>query len=88
MDQGCGPDAQNPRACLLSHCNRKVGWGTWIRTKNARVRVGSFTIKLFPIGVPPRTPLGVAVSYHEVRRHATVRAGAACILAAFISVPV
>ena len=27
-----------------------TGWGTWIRTKDARVRAGSFTAKLSPIG--------------------------------------
>jgi hypothetical protein len=26
------------------------GWGTWIRTKDARVRAGSFTAKLSPKG--------------------------------------
>ena len=31
----------------------KIGWGTWIRTKDARVRAGSFTAKLSPIGRGP-----------------------------------
>ena len=35
-----------------------IGWGTWIRTKTVRVRVGSSTVKLFPNGqrgiTPPR----------------------------------
>jgi hypothetical protein len=30
---------------------KESGWGTWIRTKTARVRVGSSTVKLFPNGV-------------------------------------
>jgi hypothetical protein len=29
---------------------RRIGWGTWIRTKDARVRAGSFTAKLSPKG--------------------------------------
>lgn len=29
------------------------GWGTWIRTKDARVRAGSFTAKLSPNGILP-----------------------------------
>jgi hypothetical protein len=34
------------------------GWGTWIRTKDARVRAGSFTAKLSPTcaGAPDNTP--------------------------------
>ena len=32
---------------------RLGGWGTWIRTKDARVRAGSFTAKLSPNGILP-----------------------------------
>jgi hypothetical protein len=37
----------SPR-CGMSHKSGNVGWGTWIRTKIDRVRVGSSTVELSP----------------------------------------
>ena len=56
------PDRDIPRA------NPKIGWGTWIRTKDARVRAESFTAKLSPIG--PRKGAGRSTNTHPPRQQA------------------
>lgn len=38
------------------------GWGTWIRTKTARVRVGSSTVKLSPKQATQLRLAGTALS--------------------------
>lgn len=47
--QGSNPARAYIRKILISNRN-SAGWGTWIRTKDARVRAGSFTAKLSPNG--------------------------------------
>src|SRR5579862_6605693 len=48
-EPGAGP-ARVHVGKLLNSISEIPGWGTWIRTKDARVRAGSFTAKLSPIG--------------------------------------
>src|ERR1700752_5215854 len=54
------------------------GWGTWIRTKDARVRAGSFTAKLSPKEAragaktpspAPRNRLSDGAEFPSQRRH-------------------
>ena len=50
--QSVSLDGQAPYTrCLERTEIETAGWGTWIRTKDARVRAGSFTAKLSPNGI-------------------------------------
>ena len=61
--RGQHPPGAPQRALIAGTNDQKIGWGTWIRTKAARVRAGSSTAKLSPIAEAMRgatTPAGRA----------------------------